>query len=195
MTSLAVCRVPVPAFQNPKDKRKIQLDAKLSTLFKAPLNMFSLNKQLSKHCWIDGKSEIHQNTSTTITCVPCIQGEVVLTGFSRVVLLTESNQSSLMHLRTNVLRADSMNSWMCNVHTGLKVFHARHTSSVLKQVLQGFIVNHHACLNIASNMVWSSGMWMEHYPHAVKHKGFAWQSLSSFVCCLSLKGQLADSGP
>ncbi|KAG2482997.1 hypothetical protein HYH03_018122 [Edaphochlamys debaryana] len=36
--------------QDPKDKRKILLDDKLKTIFTAPLNMFSMNSQLSKHC-------------------------------------------------------------------------------------------------------------------------------------------------
>lgn len=38
-----------PAMQNPKDKRQIIIDDKLSTLFKSPLTMFSMNKQLTKH--------------------------------------------------------------------------------------------------------------------------------------------------
>ena len=40
--------------QNPADKRKIVLDDKLSVLFKQPLTMFSLPKQLQKHCFVDG---------------------------------------------------------------------------------------------------------------------------------------------
>ncbi|KAK9799349.1 hypothetical protein WJX73_009060 [Symbiochloris irregularis] len=36
--------------QNPKDKRKIVLDDKLSKLFKPPLTMFTINKQLGRHC-------------------------------------------------------------------------------------------------------------------------------------------------
>jgi upstream activation factor subunit UAF30 len=36
--------------QDPKNKRKILADDKLATLFTFPLNMFSINKQLSKHC-------------------------------------------------------------------------------------------------------------------------------------------------
>lgn len=35
--------------QDPKDKRNILLDEKLGTLFEAPLNMFTINKQVSKH--------------------------------------------------------------------------------------------------------------------------------------------------
>ncbi|MEW5298282.1 MAG: hypothetical protein WDW36_001424 [Sanguina aurantia] len=53
------------SLQNPKDKRKIMLDDKLSTLFKAPLNMFSLNKQLSKHCWTDDSVPAHKPEKTS----------------------------------------------------------------------------------------------------------------------------------
>lgn len=35
--------------QNPADKRQILLDAKLGTIFEAPVDMFSMNKQLSRH--------------------------------------------------------------------------------------------------------------------------------------------------
>ena len=35
--------------QNPKDKRKIVLDEKLGKVFKAPLNMLNMNKQLQRH--------------------------------------------------------------------------------------------------------------------------------------------------
>ena len=35
--------------QNAQDKRKIDLDGKLATLFKPPLTMFNMNKQLSRH--------------------------------------------------------------------------------------------------------------------------------------------------
>jgi upstream activation factor subunit UAF30 len=35
--------------QNPKDKRQIIIDDKLGTIFKPPLTMFSMNKQLTKH--------------------------------------------------------------------------------------------------------------------------------------------------
>lgn len=37
--------------QNPKDRRKIIVDDKLSRVFTPPLGMFSMNKQISKHCW------------------------------------------------------------------------------------------------------------------------------------------------
>lgn len=40
--------------QNPKNKRKIILDDKLKKIFKPPLDMFSMNKQLSKHVYVDG---------------------------------------------------------------------------------------------------------------------------------------------
>ena len=40
--------------QNPKNKRKIILDDKLKTLFKAPLTMFTMNKQLSRHVFASG---------------------------------------------------------------------------------------------------------------------------------------------
>ena len=40
--------------QNPKDKRKIVLDEQLGRLFKPPLNMFNMNKQLSRHVYVEG---------------------------------------------------------------------------------------------------------------------------------------------
>ena len=40
--------------QNPKDKRKIVLDERLGTLFKPPLNMLNMNKQLSRHVFVEG---------------------------------------------------------------------------------------------------------------------------------------------
>jgi len=38
----------------PQDKRKIVLDDKLATLFTPPINIFSMNKQLSKHVFAAG---------------------------------------------------------------------------------------------------------------------------------------------
>lgn len=35
--------------QNPADRRQILLDTKLGTIFEAPVDMFSMNKQLSRH--------------------------------------------------------------------------------------------------------------------------------------------------
>jgi upstream activation factor subunit UAF30 len=35
--------------QDPSNKRNIRPDAKLGTVLKAPVTMFSMNKQLSKH--------------------------------------------------------------------------------------------------------------------------------------------------
>jgi hypothetical protein len=35
--------------QDPKNKQKIIVDEKLATFLKAPVTMFSMNKQLSKH--------------------------------------------------------------------------------------------------------------------------------------------------
>ena len=40
--------------QNPMNKRKIILDDKLKTIFKPPLDMFKMNKQLSRHVYVDG---------------------------------------------------------------------------------------------------------------------------------------------
>lgn len=40
--------------QNPKDKREIICDDKLKTIFKPPVNMFSMNKQLALHIHTDG---------------------------------------------------------------------------------------------------------------------------------------------
>lgn len=41
--------------QNPKNKQKIILDDKLKQLFKPPLTMLNMNKQLSKHCFAGGE--------------------------------------------------------------------------------------------------------------------------------------------
>jgi hypothetical protein len=43
--------------QDPKDKRRILLDDKLSTIFPGKfVTMFSMNKHLSRHCKVDGES-------------------------------------------------------------------------------------------------------------------------------------------
>ncbi len=44
--------------QNPKNKRKIILDDKLKKIFKPPLDMFSMNKQLSKHVYVNGAGPV-----------------------------------------------------------------------------------------------------------------------------------------
>ena len=49
--------------QNPKNKRKILLDEKLSTLFKSPLDMFSMNSQLSRHVYTLGKFTSSRDTA------------------------------------------------------------------------------------------------------------------------------------
>lgn len=40
--------------QDPKDKRSIIPDAKLGTILTAPVTMFSMNKQISKHVFNRG---------------------------------------------------------------------------------------------------------------------------------------------
>ena len=40
--------------QNPKDKRKIIVDDVLGTFLVSPVNMMSMNKQLSKHVFTKG---------------------------------------------------------------------------------------------------------------------------------------------
>lgn len=42
--------------QDPSDKRKIIVDEKLSKFLTPPVDMFSMNKQLSKHCFVVGKN-------------------------------------------------------------------------------------------------------------------------------------------
>lgn len=37
--------------QDPKNRRKILLDDKLKTIFTSPMTMFTMNKQLSRHCF------------------------------------------------------------------------------------------------------------------------------------------------
>lgn len=44
--------------QDPSNKRKIILDDKLSTIFTAPVDMFSMNKQLSRHCKTNGEDQL-----------------------------------------------------------------------------------------------------------------------------------------
>jgi upstream activation factor subunit UAF30 len=46
--------------QNPKDRRKIDLDDVLAKLFKAPLTMFNMNKQLSRHCKTDDRRPVEK---------------------------------------------------------------------------------------------------------------------------------------
>ena len=43
--------------QDPSDKRKIVLDDALAKIFKPPLTMFTMNKQLSRHCKTDDRKE------------------------------------------------------------------------------------------------------------------------------------------
>jgi upstream activation factor subunit UAF30 len=50
-----LCYVPV---QNPKDRRQIRIDEKLGTIFKSPLTMFSMNKQLTNHIFKACKSQV-----------------------------------------------------------------------------------------------------------------------------------------
>lgn len=43
--------------QDPKDKRRILLDEKLSTIFPGKsVTMFTMNKHLSKHCKTEGEA-------------------------------------------------------------------------------------------------------------------------------------------
>ena len=44
--------------QNPADRRKINLDSELSKLFKPPLTMLNMNKQLSRHCKVDDRGKL-----------------------------------------------------------------------------------------------------------------------------------------
>ena len=43
------------SLQDPKDKRSFLPDAKLATILTPPVNMFSMNKQLSKHVFSGSK--------------------------------------------------------------------------------------------------------------------------------------------
>ncbi|QDZ20358.1 SWIB domain-containing protein [Chloropicon primus] len=51
--------------QNASDKRKIDLDDNLSKLFKAPLTMFNMNKQLSRHCKTDDRAKTKESKPKT----------------------------------------------------------------------------------------------------------------------------------
>lgn len=55
--------------QNPKNKRKIILDDKLKKIFKPPLDMFSMNKQLSKHVYVNGAGLLQ----ACIDSLPCVR--------------------------------------------------------------------------------------------------------------------------
>ena len=50
--------------QNPQDRRKIIPDEVLGTFLTAPVNMMSMNSQLSKHCFTKG--------THTLLVVPCV---------------------------------------------------------------------------------------------------------------------------
>ncbi|PNH01784.1 Protein TRI1, partial [Tetrabaena socialis] len=74
--------------QDPRDKRKILLDAKLKTLFTSPLTMFSMNTQLSRHCktlggWAPGLCD--PTNKSYILCdakLLAVTGEPRIRGFS-----------------------------------------------------------------------------------------------------------------
>lgn len=53
--------------QNPKDKRKIIVDDVLGTFLTAPVNMMSMNKQLSKHCFSRGRLSCKESLAITAT--------------------------------------------------------------------------------------------------------------------------------
>lgn len=48
-TAHADLLMSLPPLQDPKNKRNIICDDKMRTIFTPPINMFSMNKQLSKH--------------------------------------------------------------------------------------------------------------------------------------------------
>ena len=47
--------------QNPQDRRKLIPDEVLGTFLTAPVNMMSMNSQLSKHCFTKGTLNTHLN--------------------------------------------------------------------------------------------------------------------------------------
>lgn len=55
--------------QEPSNKRNIIVDAKLATLFTPPINMFSMNKQLSKHVFT--KKGAEHTTCAGCDCCAC----------------------------------------------------------------------------------------------------------------------------
>ena len=61
--------------QDPRDRRKILPDHVLGTFLTAPVNMMSMNAQLSKHCFTKGKRRWFLNEVTTIMgmllCLRC----------------------------------------------------------------------------------------------------------------------------
>lgn len=83
--------------QDPKDKRKILLDDKLKTIFTAPLTMFTMNKQLSRHVMSSGEAASpSERRSAPKSDRPAKKakkasgsGQKGLTGFNRPVRLTE----------------------------------------------------------------------------------------------------------
>lgn len=53
-TGVSTCALLLCAPQDPKNKRNILLDDRMRTVFVPPVNMFSMNKQLSRHIYTSG---------------------------------------------------------------------------------------------------------------------------------------------
>lgn len=64
----------VRAFQ---DKRKIVLDDKLKTIFSGSVDIFSMNKQLSKHVWVAGEPHADRQDAS-ITCASLCSGKLIV---------------------------------------------------------------------------------------------------------------------
>jgi chromatin remodeling complex protein RSC6 len=57
-----MCSCRCACLQDPKDKRSIIPDAKLSTIITPPVTMFSMNKQISRHVFNKGAGTVHLDT-------------------------------------------------------------------------------------------------------------------------------------
>lgn len=82
--------LPPPGFQDPSDRRKILLDEKLRTLFRPPLTMFSMSKQLSRHVKTAGECRRALNALATVSgLTACLR----LSHRHRILLLASIVQS------------------------------------------------------------------------------------------------------
>ncbi len=71
-TDSKVSQASAMGTQDPKNKRKIIPDERLGTILTPPVDIFSMNKQLSKHCWaVEGASSQFGRVCTHHVCLQC----------------------------------------------------------------------------------------------------------------------------
>lgn len=74
--------------QDPKNKRKIIPDDRLGTILTPPVDIFSMNKQLSKHCWaVEGVSSQNWESlhAPCVSTVPQIDRKYIARGADLIV--------------------------------------------------------------------------------------------------------------